>query len=459
LLTVGLVLGGFLASLRFQSLTPARPLSFGEIAGFVAVGVFSVLLLRFVGKGILGGACRVFARLPGGLWVPLLAGVMLRILSAWLIAPEPTSDGATYLGLAMRLAESQPYQTGSLFSYWPPGLPLLLAPLIAVLGPGLLALTVYGLLCFVAAAWGAWRLSARLGLAAWSAVPVWLLALWPTHVLCSGLPEKELLVIALLPWIPTLLLDAWVGRRYGAALAGLLFGAMLLVQPSLQLLLPAGVVLALLLCQQRLRVLGLSLLVLVGMLVVVLPWTYRNYQLLGEPVFISTNGGSNFYRANNELATGAYVEHGKIQLHSLSELESNRVGKVLAFEWMREHPLDVLQLSLGKALLFSGDDSYGAYAALKRGRADVPVPIYRITKLVAALPWLLLWALIGAAALQRGVASAPLLLVPLLPYLYLLGIHSFFESGGKYHLSALVPVLVLAVLLVKRTALPPSDRR
>ena len=454
LIAAGLVLGGFPASLLFQSLAQPRPLSFVEIGGFFALGVGALMLARLAASILLRSGYGVLDRLRGGLWAPLLVGFLLRALSAWLISPEPSSDGATYLALAMRLADAQPYRTGALVAYWPPGLPLLLAPLLMLLGPGLLTLAVYGLLCFAAAAVGAWRLSARLGLADWSPAPVWLLALWPTHVLCTGLPEKELLVIALVPWALVFTLDAWEGpRRSIAAVAGVLVGALLLVQPSFLLLLPVALALALLLRKERLRVLTVSVLVVAGALAVVLPWTYRNYQVLGEPVLISTNGGGNFYRANNELATGAYVEHGAVQLDAMSELEANRMGKVLAFDWMRANPWDMVKLSLGKALLFSGDDSYGAYAALRRGMADLPASIYRAAKLLAAVPWLLLWAMIAAAAWQLGAAAESRLLVVMSPYYYLLGIHSIFESGGKYHLSALVPVLVLAVLLVKRATL------
>lgn len=446
----------FAASLRFQSLQPARPLSWGELAGFLLLWLLLALALgRLAGRisdAWLGG---LLDRLSTPLWVVLLAGLGLRMAVALALQPQPASDGASYLALAAQLAAGEPYATSGMRAYWPPGMALALAPLVHLLGPGLPALLGFGLLSYLIAACGTWQLARRLGLERWASVPVWLLCLWPSHVLCSGLPEKELLVIALLPWVLLLghraLLDGGWWRALGA---GLLLGAAVLIQPSMQLLPLLALPPALwLLRGRRLRTLALFALVIAGMLAAIAPWTLRNYQVLGQPVLISTNGGSNLYRANNDLATGAYTLRGSVDLDALDELAADREGKRLAFAWIAEHPQRFAQLGLTKLMLYAGDDSYGAYAALKRGIKDVPPRLYQAVKLLAALPWLLTWLLIAWAALRlagqgRGLPGAALL-VALLPFTYLLGLHMVFESGGKYHLPALAPTLVALALLLK----------
>jgi len=203
--------------------------------------------------------------------------------------------------------------------------------------------------------------------------------------------------------------------------------------------------------------------VLIGAAVVVTPWTLRNMAVLGETVMVSTNGGSNLYRANNELATGGYVAVGQVDVEALPELESNREGKRLALEWILGHPAEFAQLTLGRVLLFPGDHSYGAYAAFRADPDRVPRVLYLALKAATAATWLLLWALIVGAVWwhwqeRRRLPGGASLLI--LPWLYLAGIHAIFESGSKYHLPTLACMLLLVVLLCRSTLVPrdaPED--
>ena len=199
---------------------------------------------------------------------------------------------------------------------------------------------------------------------------------------------------------------------------------------------------------------------LVAMAAVISPWTLRNQEVLGKPVLVSTNGGSNLYRANNELATGGYVAKGRVDLDTLPELEADAQGKRLAVEWILGNPVEFARLSLTKVLLFAGDDSYGAYTALKGARDKLPGKSYLIIKAVAALPWILMWiwiAAVSARTLNWTASQVATLLVLFGPYLYLSTLHAVFESGGRYHLPAIV-CLFMGVAFIA-TQLLPSERR
>ena len=444
---------GLPASLTFQKAAEPQPLSWSVIAA-CAAGASMLALAAFALPAKLGiGVATRFLGLGSNRWLPpLLVGLLLRLVVDLALAARPGSDGAVYLGLAESMARGGAYLTSSTWAYWPPGLSLALVPLLWLAGSPAVALSVYGLSSFAIAALGTRQLCLTLGLDRYISLPLWLLALWPGMVLCSGLPEKELLAAALMPWM---LAFAWRSRHGGlapAAGAGVLLGGLTLVQPSLQLFPLAALAFVLAFDSPRWVFVKQAAVVVVVMLLTVSPWTYRNYQVLGAPVLVSTNGGSNLYRANNELATGGFVAKGKVDVEALEELEADRTGKRLASEWIRNNPARFVQLAAGKVLLFLGDDSYGAYAVFRVGGVAIaPIP-YLMVKALSALPWVACWlTILVLSACRATAASASLAPVGLvvLPILYLLGIHSVFESGGKYHLPVLCPLLVLLLLLAR----------
>jgi hypothetical protein len=106
-------------------------------------------------------------------------------------------------------------------------------------------------------------------------------------------------------------------------------------------------------------------------------------------------------------------------------------------------------LALRKQVLFLGDDSQGAYESVKRGLGIGGIQ-YVAWKSVSNLYWLAIWFLI-LAGLELNWNHAFRPMTPefsaiQLSVLYLWGIHSIFESGGKYHLPLIGVVAVLAAL-------------
>src|SRR5262249_24309109 len=104
-----------------------------------------------------------------------------------------------------------------------------------------------------------------------------------------------------------------------------------------------------------------------GVILVVAPWTVRNYLVLGIFVPVSVTGGISLYMGNNPQATGGFVTETSDFLMQFDETSANRVGRELARSWMRQHPGEVVRLAFEKHILFLGDDSVGAYMTLRRG--------------------------------------------------------------------------------------------
>lgn len=394
-------------------------------------------------------------------WTWLTLGLCLRLTWVAVFPSTPASDGATYLDLATRLASGRDYDMEGTRAYWPPGYPLWLAPWIATLGEARFAVIASNMALFGIACLGCWRAAGALAgpVGARLALPV--LAVWPNYVAYAGSPEKEQLLIALLPWLVLLAHRAATSSHAPAcwAGAGAIAGLAALVQPSLQLLPLALLVFALLVAPRpRVAITGMSLAIL-AMALVIAPWTWRNYLVLGAAVPISTGGGSNLYRANNPLATGGYVFQGEVDLSPFSELEADRMGRRLAVEWITGNPGHFARLALWKQVLFAGDDATAMYISVRLGRGSESTVVYAFWKLAANAYWVAFWAVmlvLLARLWRRGLNNPAAPLLPALLVLYLFGLHSVFESAGKYHVP-LIGVLPVLLAIYARAAFEEQD--
>lgn len=442
-------------------------LVFWCLLAFIATPILMLRVSPFAGRlpeSIVGGSgfvlaiallkfCRpfvvvIFKRLlvlPAP-WIAVLVGLLLRLAWVLVFPSTPQSDGATYLQLAAALAKGQTYEIGGTFAYWPVGYPLWLCGWLVFFDAPTAVLLSQTVAYLVAAA-GVVQLTRLLQGETAGRVAIWTFAIWPNLLAQLATPEKEVVVIALLPWVMLAVLGK--SKTWFVLCAGLALGFCILVQPSLQFLLPLLLIVVWLRAPNKGSLLTL-LIFIIGTTLVVLPWTFRNMTVLGTPILVSTNGGSNFYRANNPLANGGYTDVGEHDLSSLSELESDRTGKQLAIEWIRQYPLEFLKLSIEKQLRFMGDDSGTIYGSLKRGGGTQNMFLYGLAKAVANFWWLCIWLLLALAVLadrHRGSVDERWLIWG---WAYLFVLHSVFESSSKYHLPMIWVLCVMLGCLVAR---------
>ncbi len=425
-------------------------LPFGAAVAVVGLGVAYLLrstLLDATGRSVRWAEGFGSAR---WLWIVISLGLVLRVAWVAIFPAAPVSDGEVYLGLAHRMLYGEGYEVAGRKAYWPPGYPLFLLPWLFVFESDALAILLSNLVLFVVGCLGVFKLAREFSGEAGARFAVAIFALWPTYLFMVGLPEKEQVLIALLPWV------LWLGASPVAAppntlrclAGGALLGGCVLIQPALQLFPMLFVAYYLARGFPVLRsALSLGAIVL-GLVLVVLPWTIRNFLVLSAFVFVSTNGGDGLYRANNPLATGGYIEQGEVDIFQYPEVEGDRVGRGLAREWLLSNPDAALRLALEKNLRFMGDDSFGAFHSLKREQTAERQRIYLPFKALCNAFWLAYWLVAAAALFQlvrqrRGLGAGSVLMG--LAFLYPLAIHSIAESNGKYHV---LMTGVLATLLV-----------
>ena len=181
-------------------------------------------------------------------------------------------------------------------------------------------------------------------------------AVYPPLVWIAGYALSEALF-----W-PVGLLTAWLfdralahpARASAAVACGLALGAGTLIRPALVLFVPlAGL---LLLARRQPRTLAV---LVVGMLVVVGPWTIRNYLHHGRLVFVASEGGVTFWTGNHPLAVGDGDMAANIDIKldnqrlraehpDVGEEDMEPVYYREAFAWIRANPTDWLALELRK---------------------------------------------------------------------------------------------------------------
>lgn len=373
----------------------------------------------------------------------LFVGVVLRVAWVSLFPATPASDGATYISLAYKLLNGARYESAGTLAYWPPGYPLFLAPWLFLL-PAPLAIPLSQIVLFVVGALGIHRLTKLIASQAAASVAVVLFAAWPSLIAMTSTPEKEILILALLPWGMYWALHASLKT---ALLSGISLGVAVLVQPSLQLLIP---VLGLfLVVRNGLKYLPGALIFITAALLTIAPWSLRNFQVLGAFKLVSTNGGDVLYRANNPLATGGYTERGAIDLSQLSELERDRQSRELALRWIRENPWSFARLAVEKQVRFMGDDAYGIYTTFRAKGEKRENRLYVPLKILANAWNLLVWLLLASYVL-KGHRLPNDARVVIWAWYYLFALHSVFEAGAKYHVPMIwVLCVVLGVLSTK----------
>ncbi len=389
----------------------------------------------------------------------LVGGIFLRVLWIGYFPAPLQSDSAVYVALARGLIENGIYvdrlgQRG----YWPPGYPFLLYACFLILGVHAWVPIAVNVILYAAAVYIVYRLGQMVACERVGRFAALLLTLWPNYIFMSGYPTKESFAILLIPLALLLYVSAAApGVSSGKArwlpfFAGNTLGLASLVQPG-AILLPGVFVIDALLRKSRWSGSAARLIaVAIGMLVVIAPWTLRNYAIFHELVPIATNGGESFYRANNPWATGSYASRGERSLEQYGELESNNIGYRWGKEWILSHPTDFLYLAVKKQIFFLGNDVFGSFLTFTQ-LLGICGSVCRAAEAVTNLYWLAIWYLIFVSwKVKTALFRTPGVLLLALSFMYFLAIHSVYESGTRHHAQLMGILVILASVIAHRGA-------
>lgn len=136
-------------------------------------------------------------------------------------------------------------------------------------------------------------------------------------------------------------------RQLRIVVAGAVAGVAALISPRVLVFIP--VVLACWFSGKNVgRMVHGGLLVGVGVLLVLTPWTARNYRCFGELIITTTNGGVNLYIGNNPHTTGEYYLPPR-SVRPDYAMQESKLWRDEALGYMVAHPLKSLWRSVYKA--------------------------------------------------------------------------------------------------------------
>jgi 4-amino-4-deoxy-L-arabinose transferase-like glycosyltransferase len=382
--------------------------------------------------------------MPGYVGVPWRAmalaavvGVLLRLafsLGYWNDKPL-TRDEHEYLSLARSLSAGHGFVYDDVMRTGPiepfgraPGYPAFLAAVGGGRAPATsvpvavdVAQSLMGALGIVMVGLFAWQWSGR----AASRAAAWLAAVHPPLVWVSGYAMSEAVF-----W-PLALVAAWLvdhasarGRPGTALAAGVTIGLGVLIRPALVFFVPFAALLLVVRrdprdARDRFRARALAAAALVaGVMVVVGPWTARNYLHHGRLMFVASEGGVTFWTGNHPLAIGEgdmaaneAIKRDNLRLRAehpgVSEDELEPIFYREAFNWIAANPVDWVALEFRKLfyLIVPIGPSYTLHSPRYLG---LSVAAYLTTLSLAVLGLLRARPLGRASGLWALVASAVL---------------------------------------------------
>jgi hypothetical protein len=367
-------------------------------------------------------------------------------------------DPDNYLVLARSLAGGDGFAwNGRPTAYRPPLYPLVLAPLVALLGDGpalfpviagLQAAIGAGTVLLTASSARRWGLGPGRVLVAASIV-----AFDPVLVAQCRMVMTETLTALLLAAALAALARA---GRLGTVIGGTALGLSVLCRPST---LPASVLIAAAAIVvgpgSRLDRLRRGLIVALATMATLTPWAVRNALIFGEPVWTTTHGGYTLALANNptyyaEVLDGppGIVWSGANQerwfasvgpsVEGLSEPAADRRLRAMALRLARDRPRDFARASLARL---------GRFWSIAPTGAVYPRPLRAVTALwTAPIVIALVIGLCRPPAWRWPRVAAPLMLISLTC------VHALYWTDLRMR-APLVPAISLIVATVDLKAL------
>ncbi|MBL7191693.1 glycosyltransferase family 39 protein [bacterium] len=238
---------------------------------------------------------------------PITAGLILRITHLTLIFDSPILrililDSEFYHNSALKIISGDiignfPFFMSPLYSY-------LTASIYSIIGAQSFAVVIFQTALSCLTLWMIWRLASLILNDEAAVIAAWLGAVFPVWIYFDGV----LLTASIILFLNTaalLLLALWFKdhRIWRLFTAGIMLGLSASARPNILLF---AAVLLFYLFNERLH--KPAFYVFMGLILLIIPVSVRNYAVTGEFSLTTVSGGMNFYVGNNPDATGLYVE-------------------------------------------------------------------------------------------------------------------------------------------------------
>lgn len=399
------------------------------------------------------------------LWLPLAAGMLLRVLWALQIEVMPVSDSAMYWHLAKSIAVDGQFAfpDGSLTAYWPVGAPAVYAAGIKLLGTGLWTAVVINLLAACLTLWLVFQLTHKVtGSLAAATAATWVTALWPAQIQYTTVIATEMLfnlnvLTTLWCWFRALDAERLKARILWAMGAGCALAVAAFIRPTASPLLLLLPVVALLLRQPWQQLVPAAAVAAMSFFLLMNPWAERNKALFGERVAVSTNFGPNLWMGSGEGTNGGY--RPLMALKFDNEIEQEKHYRKLAIDHITANPGVYLREIFTRAKLTYDRETIGLHWNLPTLQKLLPGSVITAMKVVSSGYWYLVLAVgtVGLWQALRHIQGKHRIAAFCLTGLMFAVVPVLTVGQDRYHF-ALMPFLALGVGYAVRALFTPSGQ-
>ena len=126
-----------------------------------------------------------------------------------------------------------------------------------------------------------------------------------------------------------------------------------------------------------------------GLLLLLAPWTARNYSVFNRFVLVSTNGGVNLWIGNNPGTTGKYSmqdEYIPAFVAGLPEIEKDRLFSVMARDYIRRNPRLFIRNFFNKTMMFLSGSAAWNYIDRIYRTSNAGVPLFELQYILPLVP-------------------------------------------------------------------------
>ncbi|MBD3202965.1 hypothetical protein GF327_01615 [Candidatus Woesearchaeota archaeon] len=384
-----------------------------------------------------------------------IIALFLRISYCFIIKDsEPKNDMAIYDKLALNLVEGKGFGMNGAegkSSYMAPGQAFFLAGIYSLFGHNifiarLIMAFIGSLSCVII-----YKLAKNLfGVGKLASL---LLCFYPTAIIINGSLRSETPFIFLLLLLFYIISEKIYPIWIKSVLLGGLFGIAVFIRPVLQYFLIIYLIWEVLIRYKKEKKLNFvnPLIIVIIFLITLSPWIVRNYRVHGDFILVTTNSGINFYRGNYENATGRYESYMGLDkiFPGKSEIEKNKLGMKKGIENILNNPINFLELSAKKFMLFSSPDreilSYKNMGYFEK----ITLPLYLFFVLFfyfyfSGIVILTIFYFIYIENFKDTCNQKGLIILLIL---YYFGIHSVVISSATYH----APIIPFFIIFASRS--------
>jgi len=380
----------------------------------------------------------------------IIIALMLRVLWIIFIPTLPSSDPAEYLALGFSLAESHSY----ISDYRAVGYPFFLSVLFTLFGPyailGLMANLIFTLLIIYLSM----RIVVYLTGSEFAAkIASIFMALFPDFIASSS-------VFAVEPLFTTLLLSGFIliiedkcKKARFAILVGVLFSFAAFVKPLFVASFVIPPVIMYFIKYSKTDIIKSSVIITITMILIISPWTIRNYKVMDEFVPIAPLAGTNLYMGNNPDATGGYYhyDHSVVE-HIESRAKKDKVLVKEALKYIVENPGKFLAMMPYKLYLTYYRDSSMIDWSLQETSKPVSSIIKPVITIINEIIYhiILIMALVYIAIMLKNRRfREPVFITSMVVISYLSAFPAVFMGIPRLHYPMMPMIFIFAALLIQ----------